>query len=198
MDIQPLFQATIPVGINIPTQQCSKYEDTLQRFVPPRQPFGESNYFACLGADEELNDDGIECNIFPDCSDDKTVCVSNTTCGSDDVTMKMEEDNSTYAGKLSPLITNVADFCNPAPLPTPTQLTAGQAIVQANNLRELPMAAKISNTPKPKRAVHWDFSDSGATGQFLVEGAPVFNKQPPKSPIKFTLLNEKTIKSTHT
>ena len=180
-----------------PTCNPNEQPTTITRVSPSKQP-EDRNYFSCLGSEEELHNNGFGCNILPDYSDDNTVCALIATYGSYYGTITTKDDDATYAGKLSPLITNVAYFFNPAPLPTPTQLTAGQAIVQANNLRELPMAAKISNTPKPKRAVHWDFSDSGATGQFLVEGAPVFNKQPPKSPIKFTLLNEKTIKSTHT
>ena len=49
-----------------------------------------------------------------------------------------------------------------------------------------------------KRDVEWYFSDSGATGHFLIEGATVVNKQPGKCSIKITFINGNTITSTHT
>ena len=51
LEIQPLFQAPISVGIHLPTQQHRQYEEILSRFVPPRQPVGDINYFACLVAE---------------------------------------------------------------------------------------------------------------------------------------------------
>ena len=52
----------------------------------------------------------------------------------------------------------------------PTRTKAWNSIVQANNLRDLPMANTIFNTIKLDKAIEWAFSDSGATGHFLING----------------------------
>ena len=83
---------------------------------------------------------------LPNYSDDNTVCALIATYGSDDGTIKTKDDDATYAGKCSPLITNVGYFCNQSPLPVPKQYTAGKTIVQARNMREIPMAATSVNT----------------------------------------------------
>ena len=62
-------------------------------------------------------------------SDDNTVCVSNTTYGSDDGTITTKEYNAAYADKCAPLITNIAEFGDPVPLLRNTQHTEGKAIV---------------------------------------------------------------------
>ena len=73
-----------------------------------------------------------------------------------------------------------------------------QSIVQAHKLQELPTAALIFHPTRLQEAVQYAISDSGATGHFLVQGAPVVNKRPTASPLKITLPNGKIIQSTHT
>ena len=71
-------------------------------------------------------------------------------------------------------------------------------MIQANNLMQMPRALAIFDTKRVTRSVKHAISDSGATGRFLVEDAPVVNKQVAANPISITLPNGKTIKSTHT
>ena len=54
------------------------------------------------------------------------------------------------------------------------------------------------NTTSIQRAVEWAISDSGATGHFIVEGAPILNKQIATCPIAIKLPDNRIIKSTHT
>ncbi len=79
-----------------------------------------------------------------------------------------------------------------------TRHTVWHNIIQANNLHELSAASTIFSKEKLKRAVQWAISDSGATGHFLVENAPVTNKQVATHLITTTLPNGRSIKSTHT
>ena len=60
------------------------------------------------------------------------------------------------------------------------------------------MANTSINTQKMKRDIERDFYESGATGNFLIEVAPVVNKIPYKCPIKIILPNKNEITSTHT
>ena len=76
--------------------------------------------------------------------------------------------------------------------------TAWRHIVQTKNLQQLPLASTIFNPQKITYAVKHVISDSGATGNFFVEGVPVANKQIAKMPISVTLPNGKVIQSTHT
>ena len=71
---------------------------------------------------------------MPDCSDDNTLCELNITSGSDYGTITTKDDNEKYVGKCAPLITNVAEFFNAAPLTIPTRKTAGKLIVRAKNM----------------------------------------------------------------
>ena len=71
-------------------------------------------------------------------------------------------------------------------------------MIQANSLHELPMANATFNTTKLKKAVEWAFSDSGTTGDFVVDGPAVVNIRLVTHPIKIILPNIKIIISTHT
>ena len=66
---------------------------------------------------------------------------------------------------------------------------AWNSIVSQHELQELPNAGTILNTTRLKHAVEYAISDSGATGHFLVEGAPVANLKVVKKPITITLPN---------
>ena len=77
-------------------------------------------------------------------------------------------------------------------------ITTVDNIGDSHNLQELPNAAPILHPTRLQGAVHYAISDSGATGHFLLQGAPVVNKRPTASPLKITLPNGKSIQSTHT
>ena len=57
---------------------------------------------------------------------------------------------------------------------------------------------KAANIDNDSLAVEYAISDSGATGHFLVEGAPVTNLQVADNPISITIPNGKSMTSTHT
>ena len=57
---------------------------------------------------------------------------------------------------------------------------------------------KAANIDKYRLAVECAISDSGATGHFLVEGAPVTNLQVADNPISITITNGKSMTSSHT
>ena len=59
-------------------------------------------------------------------------------------------------------------------------------------------AQKTANADNDSLANDYAISDSGATGHFLVEGAPVTNLQVADNPISITILNDKSMTSTHT
>ena len=61
----------------------------------------------------------------------------------------------------------------------------------------LPNAETISNAKRVTRSVQHAVSDSGATGNFLVEGPPVKNKKITSNPIHIKLPNGRYIQSTH-
>ena len=63
---------------------------------------------------------------------------------------------------------------------------------------QIKKAEVIFNTPKIIKAVEYAISDPGATGHFLVEGAPVTNLQVARNPISISIPNGKITKSTHT
>ena len=75
--------------------------------------------------------------------------------------------------------------------------TAWQALIQEHQLNALPRAQTIFDMAKITRVAKYAISDSGATGHFLVEEAPVVNKERAKNPIHIMLPNGKLIKSTH-
>ena len=94
----------------------------------------------------------------------------------------------------------------PTTLPSETSLLshaatsqqAWQHSIQTKKLREVPQAQTIFDRERVTRAVKWAISDSGATGHFLIAGAPAVNIKPATKPIAITLPNGKIIKSTHT
>ena len=112
--------------------------------------------------------------------DDKTVVTDNTTPEQEKGTA---DERPTNSGHI-PAATNLKQ--------------AWQHILQANNLYSHPNAAQMLNTTSIRRAVEWAISDSGATGHFIVEGAPIVNRKIAQFPIAIKLLDGKIIKSTHT
>ena len=59
-------------------------------------------------------------------------------------------------------------------------------------------AQKTPNTENDSIAIEYAIPDSGATGHFLVEGAPVTNLQVADNPISINIPNGKSMTSTHT
>ena len=59
-------------------------------------------------------------------------------------------------------------------------------------------ARKTANVDNGSLAIEYAISDSGATGHFLVEGAPVTNLQVTDNPINITIPNVKSMTSMHT
>ena len=59
-------------------------------------------------------------------------------------------------------------------------------------------AEKTPNTDNDSTAIEYAISDSGATGHFLVEGAPVTNLQVADNAISITIPNGKSMTSTYT
>ena len=67
-------------------------------------------------------------------------------------------------------------------------------IILATSLQQVSASVQT----KRKAEVQYAISDSGATVNFLVQGAPVVNKKLTPSPLKTTPLNGNMIQSTHT
>lgn len=110
-----------------------------------------------------------------------------------------EDDDETVV--TSNVSTNAAKDNRPPEQPAHQPMwKKGQAwtkLMQANNIREdtNPNSFKKSYIT---RAVKWAVSDSGATSHFMLEGAPVVNKQIAKHPITVTLPDSTKLHSTHT
>ena len=74
------------------------------------------------------------------------------------------------------------------PITSPTRHKALRALFEKKNVEW-----KKVSTKRLVDNVAWAISDSGATGHFVVEGAPVINKQPADNPITITLPSGGTI-----
>jgi len=144
-----------------------------------------------------------------DFADDETVGASNRKHDYDDEntisTTDMSEETIDSEEESSAEDENENDYSPPTNTtrrPTriimPTRSKAWKRLIQANNLMQMPRAHAIFDAKRVTRSVKHAISDSGATGHFLVEDAPVVNKQVAANPISITLPNGKTIKSTHT
>jgi hypothetical protein len=71
---------------------------------------------------------------------------------------------------------------------------------ERNTMREN-LSNKVTNKIKERtqvRSKRWAIADAGATGHFVMHGAPVINVKPTASPIKITLPDGQFILSTHT
>ena len=89
--------------------------------------------------------------------DDVTVCTNNTTSDAEPEIVEQTPANRRHA----PMGTNFRQ--------------AWQQILQANNIHNHPNAEQMLNTTKIQQAVEWAILDLGATGHFIVEGAPIVN-----------------------
>ena len=73
-----------------------------------------------------------------------------------------------------------------------------KSIIKDKILILLPNEETILNTKRVTTAVQHAVSDSGATGNVLVKGAPDKNKQIARNPIRIKLPNTRYIQSTYT
>ena len=129
-----------------------------------------NNYFVCLGMTENKERENI---VALDYADDETVYASKTAGKKDEDDDMAPTDEEEWSDEDS-VRTNPPRA--PATGTSTTRLTAWQARTQANNLKEPPMTEDIFNISELKQAVQWAILKSGATGYFLVEGAPAVNK----------------------
>ena len=93
--------------------------------------------------------------------------------------------------------------CAQAIIPKPLLLASNRAQVwkQFTTTKNLPDGKHndlLTDTVKLTKAIHYAVFDSGATGNFIIEGAPVVNKCVDLNPISITLPDGQTITSTHT
>ena len=103
----------------------------------------------------------------------------------DDATARMSNCSGNLDGtpsEHSPIVDVVVESTRRLSISAPTQHKALQALFEKENEEWQKISTKrlVSN-------VTWAISDSGATGHFVVEGAPVINKQPAINPIIITL-----------
>ena len=139
-----------------------------------------NNYYGLLSIDDD------------DDQDDITIITSNKTTSSSALPEHIPTQINTESMLIRPsLIRTTA-------INLPTKAKAWRHIIHDNSLTQLPQASMALNTKRIVRAVKWAISDSGATGHFMVEGAPVINKQPAQHPIKILMPDGSKLCSTHT
>ena len=121
--------------------------------------------------------------MYDDDDDDEATAVMSN-CSSD-------TDNTTSAQQ--PQHREIIEEYRQRPITAPTRHKALRALFKEGNVEWKKVATK-----KLVANVAWAISDSGATGHFVVEGAPVVNKKTATNPITITLPSGSTIRSTHT
>ena len=120
--------------------------------------------------------------VSEDDDDDATAIMSN--CSSNENDSATLQETSRHV---------MSDDNRSRQITTPTRHKALLALFERGNVEWKKIPTKTLN-----ENVAWVISDSGATGHFVVEGAPVINKQPATNPITITLPSGSTIRSTHT
>ena len=78
-----------------------------------------------------------------------------------------------------------------------TRTEAWKQLAANNNLLDGKHNELMIDTSKLINALHYTIFDSGSTGNFRIEGAPVVNKCVAINPVSVTLPTGKTIMSTH-
>ena len=141
--------------------------------IPTLDTINMMNSFALLAT----NDDDDQSY-----KDDKTVQCSNR---SSDPAKQQSRKSTVMLIAINPI--------RPTAIIMPTRHKALQTLCRQNNIHFKKVATK-----KLIKQVHYAILDSGATGHFLVEGAPVANKKKTVSPITITLPIGGKIQSTHT
>jgi hypothetical protein len=179
--------------VSQPYQSPSPKFEITQRHIPEQPWNAHANYFAAL------EDDDYE-----------TVAASNVNKGYfDEANFGMENGIPAKQDELPPhILHTTTPRCDPncekpeqtnkivTPVFPPNSRWAENAwhsIVTQQELQELPNAGTIFNTTRLQHAVEYAISDSGATGHFLVQGAPVANLEIAEKMITITLPNGRTI-----
>jgi hypothetical protein len=164
--------------VSQPIQRPSPKFEITQRHIPGQPWNDHANYFAALEDD-----------------DDKTVAASNVNEGYlneanfgmvDVIPTKGNETPSHILHTTIPRCfpncekpEQVNEMVTPFFLPNSRWAkNAWQSIVTQQELQELPNAGTIFNTTRLKQAIEYAISDSGATGHFLVQGAPSISSKP--------------------
>ena len=76
--------------------------------------------------------------------------------------------------------------------------TTNQERAKLKKILNEALYAKIKARTQGVRSARWAIADAGATGHFVMAGAPVINVKPTTNPIRITLPDGQTIMSTHT
>ena len=192
---QPVLKRPIVLQ---PIQSPSPKFEITGRHIPEQPWSNHANYFAALEDDDDetvaaynvnegyLNEAnfGME-NVIPTKHNETPAHILHTTIPRCDPNCEKREQ--------------INKMVKPYFLPNSRWAkNAWQSIVTQQELQELPNAGTIFNTTRLKHAVEYAISDSGATGHFLVQGAPVANLEIAEKPITITLPIGRTIQSTHT
>ena len=156
------------------------------------QPINQQNYFAALGKVANIANDLDDNPLQDQYADDITVMASNQS------TEDLWIDDTSDTAEQETVPTNIRPILQPCTQSMPTRHTAWQALIKQDSLNTLPRADTIFDVARVTRSVQHAISDSGATGHFLVEGAPVINMRIATTPVQIALPNGKVIKSTHT
>ena len=93
----------------------------------------------------------------------------------------LEEQTKQYQRQVQAAARTTAAVARVQPV---TRAQSWTAMVEAQRLDQSANAATIFDAAKLQRVTEWAISDSGATGHFLVEGAPVVNKRKATHPLR--------------
>ena len=111
-----------------------------------------------------------------------------------------DDDKSIVTSNTSQNSSTPTDVINKKEVNTslPTRGKAWKKIIELERLKETEHMETIFNTSSIKIAVDQAIADAGATGHFMVPGAPVIDVKPTNKPLIINLPDGETIKSTHT
>ena len=115
-------------------------------------------------------------------------------------TLDDDDDKTTVTSNTSQNSSTPTDVLNYKEVNTsfPTRQKAWAKIIELERLKETENAETIFNTSSIRIAVDQAIADAGATGHFMVPGAPVIDVKPTTKPLIINLTDGETIKSTHT
>ena len=104
----------------------------------------------------------------------------NEKYAGDDATAKCSSGNNALGGKIKELAAN---------------LIAAQKSTKLEKSTNKSKTYKVNDRTQMRK---WAIADAGATGHFMMMGAPVVNMKPATKPITIKLPDGKDIQSTHT
>ena len=136
--------------------------------IPTLNTFNMPNTFGLVPTDN---------NNAQECDDDRTMQCLNVSSSPHD-----------QHSPTTTVVTIPINHIRPTAIIIPTQHKALQALCTQNNIH-----FKRVVTENLVRQVHYAILDSGATGHFLVEGAPLVNEKKVISPVTITLASVGTL-----